>query len=370
MRILLIKILFLIICIVPYINSISLSTGDMAIMLLSLCLMLVPEAIRPFAIHNNQEKLYKRIMNIVLFIFSLIIFYEPAYTFLIPLMIFNVVTDKLYIGGAFQIIALIYGAHDIKNINLLIPFAIIILGYVVCKLIEENEIYHNDLIKSRDYSKEYEMLLEEKNKSLMENQDNKVYAATLSERNRIAREIHDNVGHMLTRSILQIGAIKIINKDNKLDKPLEDLHETLNTAMTNIRSSVHDLHDESVDLKSAIEDILNSVTEFETEFDYDMEDQVPRQIKYAFISITKEAVNNAIKHSNGDKITVIMREHPGFYQLSISDNGNKANVNYNSGIGISNMEERAKQIGGNIKVSTHNGFTVLLTVMRGKFENK
>jgi signal transduction histidine kinase len=42
----------------------------------------------------------------------------------------------------------------------------------------------------------------------MEKQDYEIYLATLRERNRIAREIHDNVGHMLSRSILQIGALK------------------------------------------------------------------------------------------------------------------------------------------------------------------
>lgn len=37
--------------------------------------------------------------------------------------------------------------------------------------------------------------------------NNEIRIATLSERNRIAREIHDNVGHMLSRAILQLGAI-------------------------------------------------------------------------------------------------------------------------------------------------------------------
>ena len=48
---------------------------------------------------------------------------------------------------------------------------------------------------------------------MQRNQDYEIYLATLKERNRIAREIHDNVGHMLTRSILQLGALSVINKD-------------------------------------------------------------------------------------------------------------------------------------------------------------
>lgn len=37
--------------------------------------------------------------------------------------------------------------------------------------------------------------------------------ATLNERNRIAREIHDNVGHLLSRSLLQVGALQVVNRD-------------------------------------------------------------------------------------------------------------------------------------------------------------
>ena len=55
--------------------------------------------------------------------------------------------------------------------------------------------------RTRDDSVEKNLLLREKNQSILEKQDYEIYTATLRERNRIAREIHDNVGHMLSRSI-------------------------------------------------------------------------------------------------------------------------------------------------------------------------
>lgn len=73
---------------------------------------------------------------------------------------------------------------------------------------------------------------------------------TLRERNRIAREIHDNVGHMLSRSILQMGALITIHKEEPLHGQLAGVGETLNQAMNSIRESVHDLHDESIDLRA------------------------------------------------------------------------------------------------------------------------
>ena len=54
----------------------------------------------------------------------------------------------------------------------------------------------------RDDSTEINLLLKEKNKNLLINQNYEINNATLTERNRIAREIHDNVGHMLSRAIM------------------------------------------------------------------------------------------------------------------------------------------------------------------------
>ena len=57
---------------------------------------------------------------------------------------------------------------------------------------------------------------------------------------------------MITRSILQVGAIGVINTDEKLKAPIADLKSTLDTAMDSMRKSVHDLYDESVDLRQAL----------------------------------------------------------------------------------------------------------------------
>ena len=84
--------------------------------------------------------------------------------------------------------------------------------------------------KTRDDSTEWNIVLKEKNKNLLENQDYEIYTATLKERNRIAREIHDHVGHMLSRAILMVGAMKVVNHQETLSEPLKQLEETLNTA--------------------------------------------------------------------------------------------------------------------------------------------
>lgn len=230
--------------------------------------------------------------------------------------------------------------------------------------IKKSETLTEELKQFRDTSKEHELFIEEKNRRLREQQDAELYTATLKERNRIAREIHDNVGHLLTRSLLQVGAIKTINQNEILKELLDALLETLNTAMTNIRNSVHDLHNESIDLHSAIQEIIDNVTTFSIQFDYDIHTDVNKNIKYCFIAITKEAINNTLKHSNATKMEIFMQEHPAFYQLLIQDNGTNPSQTILDGIGIRNMKDRVKTLNGTIKISNENGFKILISIFK------
>lgn len=254
--------------------------------------------------------------------------------------------------------------NDILEVVLLMAFAIM-LSYFTEQLLG----YQMKLHSVRDASMEHDMLMEQMNHQLIEKQNAQIYNATLKERNRIAREIHDNVGHMITRSILQVGAIGVINTDEKLKAPISDLKSTLDTAMDSMRKSVHDLYDESVDLRQALAKLKPTDSAFAFSLEYDCEDDVPRDVKYAFIAIAKEAVNNAVKHSNGDEIRIIVREHPAFYQLEIMDNGTSADERRLSGetgdgIGIKNINERVAAIGGIMRIKADDGFRIFVTLMK------
>lgn len=254
--------------------------------------------------------------------------------------------------------------NDILEVVLLMAFAIM-LSYFTEQLLG----YQMKLHSMRDASMEHDMLMEQMNHQLIEKQNAQIYNATLKERNRIAREIHDNVGHMITRSILQVGAIGVINTDEKLKAPISDLKSTLDTAMDSMRKSVHDLYDESVDLRQALAKLKPTDSAFAFSLEYDCEDDVPRDVKYAFIAIAKEAVNNAVKHSNGDEIRIIVREHPAFYQLEIMDNGTSADERRLSGetgdgIGIKNIKERVAAIGGTMRIKADDGLMIFVTLMK------
>ena len=223
-------------------------------------------------------------------------------------------------------------------------------------------------IHTIDDQTEKNMLLSQKHEALLQKQDSEIYTATLQERNRIAREIHDNVGHMLSRAILLSGAIRTINKEESLQEPLRQLTDTLSLAMDNIRTSVHDLHDDSVNLKEVTEELTSSFTFCPITLEYDMPITLPRTIKYAFLSITKEALSNIIKHSNATAVSILMREHPALWQLVIQDNGTLQSPSATEGIGLENMKERIRKLNGTITFSCENGFSIFIAIPKNKKE--
>lgn len=251
-----------------------------------------------------------------------------------------------------------------------------ILSFFLWLYAGKYQTLYQDFHQIRDDSEEHTLLLSEKNKALLEKQDYEIYAATLRERNRIAREIHDNVGHVLSRSILMTAACKTINKNDALDPLLGNLEESLNGAMNSIRSSVHDLHDDAVDLEDAIKGLVKDFTFCPVNLTYDMSRQIPREVKYSLISITKEGLSNVMRHSNADSVNILLREHPALYQLCIEDNGTPGNgipdiqteadinkeKNTSGGMGLSNIRDRAKALGGTVQITQENGFRIFVTI--------
>ncbi|MBR2407732.1 MAG: two-component sensor histidine kinase [Lachnospiraceae bacterium] len=218
----------------------------------------------------------------------------------------------------------------------------------------------SDLIRLRDSDTEEKLSLQEKAQTLIENQDAGIKIATLQERTRIAREIHDNVGHLLSRSILQVGAMLTVKKE---DESLLLLKESLDAAMQGIRSSVHDLRDDALDLETSAKQLLADYTSYRTHFEYDIAPELPVAVTYCFLTITKEALANITKHSNADTIRISMKEYTSLYCLSISDNGTDIHVPENStGMGLENMQARVSALKGTIRFSTQNGFHIFVSI--------
>ncbi len=215
------------------------------------------------------------------------------------------------------------------------------------------------LVQALDASRELSLNMKRQNQSLIEKQDQELRGATLDERNRIAREIHDNVGHQLSSALMQVGALLVKDFSNQ---NLLQLKETLNHAMDNIRSSVHNLYDDSIDLDTQLDKLVRSFTFCKIQSTLQYDSLPPTKIKFAVIAILKEALSNVMKHSNATLVRISFIEHPGFYQLIIADNGTLKSTQTDTGIGLNNIAHRIEALSGNFLIRKSTGFELFMTI--------
>lgn len=307
----------------------------------------------------------ERVTLITFVLYLIICFYEPEFLFFIPLICYDVSIFKIRWVWSISLIPLIFNINHNVSISSILIALFILVSYIIKYRTNSFQTIKNANFKLRDNTKEISMHLENKNKELMEKQDYEINLATLHERNRIARDIHDNVGHMLSSSILQIGALLAISKDEKTKESINLIKDTLSNAMDSIRNSVHDLHDESIDLHTELQTLINNFKFCPVDFDYDIESNFETSLKYCFIAVTKEALSNIINHSNATKVSIIMCEHPALYQLVIHDNGSLSGFYSKNGIGLINIRDRVTAVHGNIDISTSNGFRIFISIPKG-----
>lgn len=215
----------------------------------------------------------------------------------------------------------------------------------------------------RDEATEASLRLQEKNAELLKEQQSSAKLATLAERSRIAREIHDNVGHMLARSMMQTGAVMTVNQDPDVAEGVEQLRDTLTLAMNSVRKSVHNLHDESLDLYETVRAALSAFTAKSTNLNYDIGADAPQEVKACFAAVVREGLANIAKHSDATRIELRLNEHPRFYQLGLSDNGTSGQTpGGGPGMGLENMRQRTEALGGRFWVRREKGFHIHITI--------
>lgn len=306
--------------------------------------------------------------------FMLVCCNYPALTIFISLIMYDLIFTKLQYSLIFIFYLL---SHTEKILDTYI-ITFIALFCILCFYLKYKTLKyeHLELIsrKALDDSKELALLQEEKNRSILENQDYEINIATLSERNRISKEIHDHIGHVLSRSLIQIGALLTINKEPLIQEELTSLKNSLSEGMDSIRASIHNMHDESIDLYSSIQSLVKDFKYCKIQFEYDIANPPLLKIKYCFIAIVKEALSNIIKHSDATKVSIILTEEPSLYRLIIEDNGTisdkmiaiarriQISCDYVDGMGLQNMMDRVKGFQGNFQITVTNGFQIFVTI--------
>lgn len=258
-------------------------------------------------------------------------------------------------AGAIFVCALVAYAHAgaLPTRALLLTAILSVAATLLSLRTAQLEREQERMRRTRDELQERALALEARNRDLADRQDYEVELATLAERARIAREIHDNVGHQLTRASLQTEALRVVHANEPgVAADFADVKRTVDEALQLVRSSVHALNDNAANLSVQLERIVEGARsdggpQIELEV---LAEHAPANVANCFAAVLREALSNTMRHACAQTVTVRCMEHPSFYQLIVTDDGaggaQASGRNVTGGMGLGSMRERVEALGG------------------------
>ncbi|WP_103061825.1 sensor histidine kinase [Actinomyces qiguomingii] len=218
--------------------------------------------------------------------------------------------------------------------------------------------------------------LQETQTRLEEAQEYEMRAAALSERTRIARDIHDGVGHLLTRMLFQVHAAQVAHRGApEVVADLKQIEQTADEALSAMRAGVHALDDAGEDLAVALNRLGAGCGIPQVKIDCAPDASLPAPVTRCLVAVAREALTNAARHGEARSAWVTVTDFPGFWRLTIANDGAvpawaespqplwKAQPDAEGpGLGMRSMIDRVESLGGTLRVLLRPRLTVLATI--------
>jgi signal transduction histidine kinase len=255
-------------------------------------------------------------------------------------------------------IYLIYYKFNLSNMSQMMFFFLInILILVVASFAQKNkqEKEKKDVL--------YKELLDAHRK-LREYTDELNRLSVVEEKNRIARDIHDNLGHNMTALIMQLQMAEHYMKtgSGKSQEMLQDSIQTARDSLSSIREVVETLRGKEI-IVSTEKAIRTLVDEFSqktgTEINLKVNGKaiIDERSGTALYHILQECLTNSVRHGSAAKIDVELNYSESSVGFSIKDNGSGAE-NIKEGFGMKGIRERVEDFKGSVEFKSNDGFCV------------
>jgi two-component system, NarL family, sensor kinase len=197
------------------------------------------------------------------------------------------------------------------------------------------------------------------------------------ERRKIARELHDSLGQLLTAVSIDLSLVEreIPSLTPKGANAVHEAADLVQQIIKEVRTISHLLHPPLLDeagLASAIRCYLEGYAErsnlaVDVQIPADF-GRLPADMETAIFRIVQEALTNVHRHSGSATATVRIARISQLVQVEVQDHGNgipqeklsalKANGSF--GVGIRGMRERVKQFGGSLEIKSNSQGTLLM----------
>jgi signal transduction histidine kinase len=185
--------------------------------------------------------------------------------------------------------------------------------------------------------------------------------SALQERNRIAREIHDSLGHTLTAQSIQLDSALFLQHKNTEEASvfLKEAKQLCKQALQEVRQSVTTLRSDPFQGKSLDQIAAALVEEFRVTTAIKMtcvmcvNHPIPTDVAAAGYRVLQESLTNIARHSAATDVVLQLVTQEGALKFQIQDNGKGFDPAQNStGFGLQGMKERVMALGGQFKLSS------------------
>lgn len=237
------------------------------------------------------------------------------------------------------------------NVALLYAFVLAFVLFLVSALLAERRS-QQELARANQQLRDYARLAEDR--------------ATLQERNRIARELHDSIGHHLTAQSIQLeNAAQFLARDastpsDRAAAYLDTARQLGKAALTDIRRSVATLRAQSgatelaEPLAVAVEKLLATALDRDRctlTQNISLSKEPSPSAAIALYRVVQEALTNIAKHAQASAVELHLGDRDGKIYLTIADNGCGFNPTENTtGFGLQSMRERIVALGGHFEL--------------------
>jgi signal transduction histidine kinase len=197
--------------------------------------------------------------------------------------------------------------------------------------------------------------------------------ATVQERNRLAREIHDGLGHYLTAINIQIKAAQaFVEQDpNQARTALENAQNLSQEALADVRRSISELRADpstSSPLPARLQSLLDEARASGIRTELTVEGApapLSPQVDFTLYRVAQEGLTNVRKHASASQAKLRLAYTKHSLRLSVTDDGVGAEET-GGGFGLTGLQERVQLLGGTMQVDTApgKGFTLSVEIPR------
>lgn len=280
--------------------------------------------------------------------------------FCLPVLDFSA-SDRNYLTLA-PVIGELYFFHDSGDLPVLLLLTVIVglFGYTLSIMLKRE----SELKEAFDRERRMRYELETAKAKLLSFSKEAAHLAEEQERNRLAREIHDSVGHRTSAVLIQLqAAYRLFDRDvSKAKETVGICVGALSETMELLRNTVHNIKPEQRLGAAYIQNILDNFTFCPVRFKFDGDfGTLPPNVLEILGANLMEALTNVQKHTHAASVDIRMDINENYTRLYIKDDGDPC-PSFHEGMGLGGMRERIENIGGTMSVNADDGFCIVCII--------